>query len=413
MAEEKTKIKIARTENVFWIILLILACANFLDIGYIFLSILLFFYTIKNIRRTMVSSHIILLLFFSFSYFIFYWYHFGADITVLLKYLFFPWMSYMVGATFIRNSERKSALLVLTFAIAGGLFFHGTLNVIFYRLFHRVDESYVRLAYDFWRQDYISVTNHGLLFLIPIGVSIGMLFSKKRSWIVIACLILAVSTYSAVLLAYRTFFVIMGMVIIGGGCYLLFSSTMPSRKKIKIILAALLTILICIVVWRLNIADIRRLVQSSRLYRRMTQGDIINAGGRVNIWQSFFENWFQYPFGGEKIALYKNHSYVHNFWLDIYRVAGLVPFAFSIIATVDELMIQRRYTHMSNDRCSTIIINCVTIVVLLGFMVEPVYIANPYVYYYFLIIQGGMLGEIRQEEGICIKEKYSFSRQLQ
>ena len=45
-----------------------------------------------------------------------------------------------------------------------------------------------------------------------------------------------------------------------------------------------------------------------------------------------------------------------------------------------------------------IIVKCVSIAILLGFMVEPVYIANPYVFYYHLVIQGGILGTICREE---------------
>lgn len=387
----------SQKKDIFWLLLLLLACMDFASIGSSFMAVLLFFYTAMYVRQAKISGHTIILFLFSLSYFICHWYHYRAGISDLLKYFFFPWMAYMFGSTYVRCSERKAPLLTLTFIIVVGLFVHGTLNLLSYRFFHRVDERHARLAYDIWRQGYVSVTTQGLLFLIPVAVSIGMLLSKNKKWIAAACVMLAISTYNAVLQAHRSLLSIIGIMMIGVFIYLLFSAKIPNKKKIAIILAALLLVLLCIIIWNFNIAGFRSRLVSTRIYRRMIQGDVQNAGGRFDIWKSFFAGWLDHPMGGKKIVLYRNHGFVHNFWLDIYRVVGVFPFLFSIIATLDELIIQRCYALASDDTVSVIIMYCITAAVLLGFMVEPAYIANPYVYYCYLIIHGGIWGTMHRK----------------
>ncbi len=398
MKLQKSNKEVPFQKNEFiWLFLLFLACADFIGNGSTFMAILLFFYTVTHLRQSKMSTQVVLLFLFSLSYFICYWYNYSAGFSDILKLFFFPWTAYIFGSTYTRDSESRSPLLVLIFTIAGGLLLHGALNMISYRFFHRVDERHARLAYDIWRRGYISVTTQGLLFLIPIGVATGLLFSKNRKWMVLACLILIIAAYNAIMQAYRTFFVILGLLLIGVFLYMLLSSSISTKRKISIIFAVGLLILLCVIIWSFNIAGFRSRITSTRLYQRMTHGDIINAGGRVLIWKSFFKTWLMHPFGGEKIALYRNHDFVHNFWLDIYRVAGVFPFIFSIIANVNDLVVQRRYARVSTDRHTVIIIRCCTAAVILGFMVEPVYIANPYVYYCYLIIQGGIWGTMRRK----------------
>lgn len=388
----------SRKQNNIYLLLLFLACLDFAGVGSGLLALLLFLYTAMHIRQMKISGQAFVLFLFSLSYFVVCWYHYGSDLTDLLKYFFFPWMAYMFGTAFTRNYESRSPLLVLIFTISAGLFLRGTLNTFSYRFFHRVDERHARLAYDFWQQAYVSVTGQGLLFLIPAATSIGMLFSKKKKWVVAACFMLATSIYYSLLQAHRTLFSIIMIMMVGALLYLLISAKIATKKKLEIVAAAAVLLLLCVIVWNFDIAGARSLCTSTRIYRRLANGDIQSAGGRVHIWKSFFDSWLQYPFGGKKIELYRNHGYVHNFWLDIYRVAGILPFVLSIIVTVNELVIRRRYERIGGDTYTLIIVKCVSIAILLGFMVEPVYIANPYVFYYHLVIQGGILGTICREE---------------
>ena len=99
-----------------------------------------------------------------------------------------------------------------------------------------------------------------------------------------------------------------------------------------------------------------------------------------------------------QFVLYGGQTYAHNFWLDIYRVAGILPFIFSISATIDEIIILFRFGRLHTDRSISPIAFCFTSAAIINFMVEPIYIANPYIYYFFLMIQGGFNGAMHQSK---------------
>lgn len=104
-------------------------------------------------------------------------------------------------------------------------------------------------------------------------------------------------------------------------------------------------------------------------------------------------------------------TYAHNFWLDIYRVAGILPFIFSISATIDEIIILFRFGRLHTDRSISPIAFCFTSAAIINFMVEPIYIANPYIYYFFLMIQGGINGAMHQSKSEVTHEPH-FSLQF-
>lgn len=284
-------------------------------------------------------------------------------------------------------------------SISAGFFLHGTLNVVSYQFFHRVDERYARLAYDFWHKNYLSVTAQGLLFLFPAAISICLLFFGNRKWTIPSLLVLSISLYNAIQQAYRAFFFVSGLLLVGILIYILSTAKISLERRLHIILGAVILFLIILIVWEADIAHLKSTFVSTRLYRRITQGDLLNAGGRIDIWKSFFDNWLHYPFGSNnQFVLYGGQTYVHNFWLDIYRVAGMLPFIFSILATIDEIIILFRYGKLHTDTTINPITFCFTFAAIINFMVEPIYIANPYIYYFFLIIQGGIYGAMQRSK---------------
>lgn len=114
-----------------------------------FLAIFLLAYLILHIRHIVITQQAILLALFSIFYFIFYSYHNSFVFADLLKYLVMPWACYLVGSHFIRNSPNRNLLLLMIISISAGFFLHGTLNVVSYQFFHRVDERYARLLTTF------------------------------------------------------------------------------------------------------------------------------------------------------------------------------------------------------------------------------------------------------------------------
>lgn len=385
--------------DILCLLTIFISSMDFLGIGGNFLSIFLLAYLILHIRQIVITQQAILLALFSIFYFIFYSYHNSFVFADLLKYLVMPWACYLVGSHFIRNSPNRNLLLLMIISISAGFFLHGTLNVVSYQFFHRVDERYARLSYDFWHKDYLSVTAQGLLFLFPTAISICLLFFGNRKWTIPSLLVLSISLYNAIQQAYRAFFFVSGLLLVGILIYILSTAKISLERRLHIILRVVILFLIILIVWEADIAHLKSTFVSTRLYRRITQGDLLNAGGRIDIWKSFFDNWLHYPFGSNnQFVLYGGQTYVHNFWLDIYRVAGMLPFIFSILATIDEIIILFRYVKLHTDTTITPITFCFTFAAIINFMVEPIYIANPYIYYFFLIIQGGIYGAMQRSK---------------
>ena len=76
----------------------------------------------------------------------------------------------------------------------------------------------------------------------------------------------------------------------------------------------------------------------------------------------------------------------------------MLPFIFSILATIDEIIILFRYGKLHTGTTINSITFCFTFAAIINFMVEPIYIANPYIYYFFLIIQGGIYGAMQRSK---------------
>lgn len=172
---------------------------GFLGIGGDFLAIFLLAYLILHIRHIVITQQAILLALFSIFYFIFYSYHSSFVFADVPKYLVLPWACYLVGSHFIRNSPNRNLLLLMIISISAGFFLHGTLNVVSYQFFHRVDERYARLAYDFWHKNYLSVTAQGLLFLFLLPFQSACSFSVIESGLFrpyLSCLSHSITLYS-------------------------------------------------------------------------------------------------------------------------------------------------------------------------------------------------------------------------
>nr|WP_321376137.1 hypothetical protein [uncultured Bacteroides sp.] len=61
------------------------------------------------------------------------------------------------------------------------------------------------------------------------------------------------------------------------------------------------------------------------------------VGGRTQLWAKGVENLIKYPMGAA--PYFKELSYSHNFWLDIGRVAGVIPMIFMLIFCIRMLYV--------------------------------------------------------------------------
>ncbi|MGJ1514921.1 hypothetical protein ACR79N_08000 [Sphingobacterium siyangense] len=120
---------------------------------------------------------------------------------------------------------------------------------------------------------------------------------------------------------------------------------------------------------------------------------IDSAGGRSQRWEQALNLMFTHPFGWEKDII----GFVHNFWLDIYRVSGFIPFILIMLFTFNSIKYlifffnRRRNINVIKFN---VIINYLFVSFLL-FFVEPIMDGFQLVLVFFVLLIGGLKGTLR------------------
>lgn len=136
-----------------------------------------------------------------------------------------------------------------------------------------------------------------------------------------------------------------------------------------------------------------------------SSGDVFDAynarnsagdeGERIVRWQYGLENLLKYPFGWNDDSL--SHQYfMHNLWLDVARVSGIIPFLALVVATIQTLKNAYKLTMLSHS-VTTIIIICIFITTFLSCFMEPALEAKQVAVYFFIFIWGIMDGVLQNK----------------
>ena len=383
-----------------WLMLLALFAVSVFNLGGYILVLMLGLYLVLHIHSIRISLLALSLMLFSFFYFCFYSVYETPGVTEVFNYLVAPWTAFLFGEMFTKHSPSRKAHFYIIGVLALGLFAHGALNLVAYLRASGAGLS-GRVAYDFWRGEWISVTANGLYYPMALGLALGALFSSfGKSVKVLALGVIAVATVNATLLGHRTSLYIIVLLLLYNVVGTVLRSDLPETKKTRFLISGMLVLILAAVAYGLNVAGIRTWVESSSLYRRMTDASAVNSTDRQVIWVSFFRQAFQYPLGGEAFQLAGGQSYVHNLWLDVYYRVGIFPFVCLVAATV---MILRQFFALrglcrrtGNDRFKTVMTN-LYLAFFLSAAVEPVIEANPYVLIAFLMITGCVSGILQME----------------
>lgn len=144
---------------------------------------------------------------------------------------------------------------------------------------------------------------------------------------------------------------------------------------------------------------------SAILFFMPSSGDVFDAysarnsvgdeGERLERWLYGLENLFCHPLGWNNTSL--SHQYfMHNLWLDVARVAGIVPFVALLIATLRTFGNAYKITKKSHN-VSTVILICVFITTFLSCFMEPALEAKQVTVYFFIFIWGIMDGVLSNQ----------------
>ena len=146
-----------------------------------------------------------------------------------------------------------------------------------------------------------------------------------------------------------------------------------------------------------NVGGIGQWFGSLKIIERLTTESL---SGRSHVWKIFLEdyNFLRYPWGGKYITEPSRFEYLHNMWLDIYNVAGIVPFIFFVffcVLTLKRVWIYKKIMNLRNNNDEYNMVIFLLLAIILNCAVEPIIEANPYYFITALMFLGGMEGTIR------------------
>lgn len=315
----------------------------------------------------------------------------------MLYYMVCPLLAYLAGWVMIdarkddaeKNIRRGIAALLLGYTI------HAFLN-------YSINIGHQRWELiDFFSGSLRAATGSGCIntLVLSLAAYIVTLEEKKIKKIVgLACVV--VSLLYAFLLGTRTQFIIfLAVNLVFLVCFLY---EKYGLKSAAILIGIVLVVVgVCFYLYTNNVFGIKLYVDSSNLMARYIMGSGLQEADdyRITSITRGIDNLFTYPLGG-----LKESSYYHNFWLDIGRVAGILPFIcmafYSVVINIHAVRILKKTDLASWFRY---LIMCVYLGMQINFLVEPLLEGLLDFFLVFTVING-MLE--------CYYQRYFFRRKM-
>ena len=134
------------------------------------------------------------------------------------------------------------------------------------------------------------------------------------------------------------------------------------RNIKKIVLSLLLLLLAALVLDDSNIVN-------AELFQAYSDrnANLATGGDRTMRWIVALANIFRYPFGWND-----NLGYVHNMWLDIAKVSGIIPLAILLLLTLISFKDLYKLVRVNNDVVAITLVS-LSLAIFLSCMVEPIY----------------------------------------
>ena len=312
----------------------------------------------------------------------------------IFYYFFFPLIAYLAGVFFFIVNERRNVDIVyrITNISVCGFGIHAFMNYI-------INQGNSRnLLVDFYSGSLRSATCTGPINTLIFSLVIYFfLIEKNRKYKIRGVICLIVSILYAFRLGTRTQFIILLM----NTLIILLIRAWEKGKILKILKVLLMCVLLVIVIYllyRSNIFNIATFINNSNLGMRYSNefGTSYSDATRQERFVEGVVNIFLYPWGKP------NQLFYHNLWLDISRVAGIIPFflmsAYTII--IGKKVINIFFNKKNNIRDRYIILS-VFIGFIMNFFVEPAIESMFDIVLWFLMFNGLI---------VCIHSMYKYKK---
>ncbi len=231
-----------------------------------------------------------------------------------------------------------------------------------------------RYGLNLWNNQLIQPTNLNSICIFPILlIPFCMNYLNNKKWKIVFWLMLGASLVVAFETSTRTNFFMIPICFAVGYFYNRKDRQMKLTKRtlVKFLAVALVLVLSSnfIITW----------LQNSSILSRTETFD----NGRIDSIARVMSLLIEYPYGNMPV------TYAHNMWLDVARVAGIIPMIWLIIYTICVIRTLSRLLknpYISNKAKS--LIGTLTIGLLISFTVEPVIAGRPFNFMFFCLING-------------------------
>lgn len=231
--------------------------------------------------------------------------------------------------------------------------------------------------------DTISATLYGM-YAASTMVGLPAFFAsveKKnlQSWLFLSLAILGI--LATIHLVNRTGLVIAVFVTFIGIIY-------RSRAKIgKVITLLGIIIAILYVLVKTNVIPHEVIAAYEIRNEESIQLGMSAAGGRGNRWLDAITRIFYMPFGWYHKESLTGYSYVHNWWLDVGKCVGIIPFVLLLIPTI--ISIKNCFLLFKNKNSNTnLILITLNVSLFLATFVEPVMEGSVMIAYFYFFVWG-------------------------
>ena len=321
----------------------------------------------KNALLSYLDRPLLFLFLFCVIYACFYSFNPDKGSQYIFLYALLPGAFYLVGKSFVRQSDNKIKSKIL---IGLGIIFSAI--TIISVLLHIVQKGFVQLNRNvpiIWDGAEIPATNMASYLLLNMCIPAILLVTYKR-WSKASNLFLLIvyvlSIICVVRLGNRTQLGITLITLIAGVIYLFSKQSMVKNIALFIFLFIVTGIGFKYVTIDKD-ADFMT-SYADRIDNR--KYGTMSAGGRTEKWQKALSKMVEDPLGWKL----EETGYIHNFYLDVLRVAGIIPFFMLVMIVINfALRIKRLISKNSDDLVFNLIILVYLVAFLLIFFVEPIF----------------------------------------
>lgn len=244
----------------------------------------------------------------------------------IIIYFFIPAISFISGYYLTINSKSYTTIMKYIYCIALGSGIHVILNLFINMGNNRFE------TIDFYSRNYLSATNLGSLSTIIFSIEFCFFLSNSKLKKYIGIVLIAISILYGLIIGTRTQLAI-AIIIFILELLMYFYEMNKDGKKYKLFILGF--ILICIfatitICYNLNVLNIKNRIESTNLFQRFnTEETETSDNYRTQLFLDGFKSLIENPSG-----LSIHNKYFHNFWLDVGRVAGIIPFVLSVICMI-------------------------------------------------------------------------------